>query len=208
MKRTRGLIILSLVVVSLPLRAQQKTGANEKTKEPKERAKRTALHDSAQRVRGDSGKWSDEARLQHAPPIGQKPPKATLEDWSDQLLKKKVELTEKDDNWLILRTEQLDDNDRIWVERIERRGQKITVVANLAKWQGKYFRNFTHYQVIGVNLGKLEAGKYETRWIIQPLVFNKFDGDGKALDKNWPKDERPAAKKPAEWRRTFSVRKS
>jgi hypothetical protein len=49
--------------------------------------------------------------------------------------------------------------------------QQVTVVANLAKWQGKYFRNFTYYQVIGVNLGKLEPGKYEVKWIVQRLVF-------------------------------------
>jgi hypothetical protein len=96
----------------------------------------------------------------------------------------------------------------VWVERIERRGQQITVVANLAKWQGKYFRNFTGYEVIGLNLGKLEPGKYDVKWIIQPLVFAKFDGDGKALDNNWPKDERPADKKPAELHLTVTVNSS
>ena len=131
-----------------------------------------------------------------------------LDAWADQLLKKKVELTDKDDHWLIFRTEQLDDNDRVWVERIERRGKKITVVANQAKWQGKYFRNFTYYQVVGLNLGQLEPGKYETKLIIQRLVFAKFDGDGKALDGNWPKDERPADKTPAEMRLTFTVTKN
>ena len=188
------MIDLRLIVVPCSLLA----AAQDWTKESKDRAKRTALHDSAQLVRGDSGKWNDDARLQHAPPIEQKPAKMSLDAWADQLLKKKVELTDKDDNWLIFRTEQLDDNDRVWVERIERRGQQITVVANQAKWQGKYFRNFTYYQVIGLNLGKLEPGKYEVKWIIQPLVFAKFDGDGKALDSNWPKDERPADKKPTE----------
>jgi hypothetical protein len=59
-----------------------------------------------------------------------------------------------------------------------------------------------------VNLGKLEPGKYEARWIMQPLVFSKFDGDGKALNTNWPKDERPADKKPTDVRVTFSVSKS
>jgi hypothetical protein len=197
--RSSGLIVVSLSIVSLPLCAQ------DWTKESKDRAKRAALHDSVQLVRGDSGKWNDDARVQHAPPVEQKPAKTSLDIWADQLLKKKVELTEKDDNWLIFRTEQLDDNDRVWVERIERRGQQLTVVANQAKWQGKYFRNFTCYHVIGVNLGKLEPGKYEVKWIIQPLVFAKFDGDGKALDKNWPKDERPAVQKPAELRLTLTV---
>lgn len=200
--RTSGAFILSLAVVSLPLHAE------DWTKESKDRAKRAALHSGAQIVRGDSGKWNDEALLQYAPPIERKPPKMSLDAWADQLLKKKMEVTDKDDHWLIFRAEQLDDNDRVWVERIERRGQQITVVANLAKWQGKYFRNFTYYPVIALNLGKLEAGKYETKFILQPLVFNKFDGDGKALDANWPKDERPADKKPRELRLSFIVNKS
>ncbi|MCI0641322.1 MAG: hypothetical protein L0Y72_21020 [Gemmataceae bacterium] len=197
-----GPIFVSLAILAMPLCAQ------DWTKESKDRAKRAALHDSAQLVRGDSGKWNEDALLQHAPPIAQKPAKLSLDAWCDQLKKKKVELTDKDDNWLIFRTAQLDDNDRVWVERIERRGQEITVALNQAKWKGKYFRNFTYYQVIAVNLGKLEPGKYETKWIIQPLVFAKFDGDGKALEANWPKDERPADKKPTKLRLTFTVSKS
>ena len=192
-------LIFSLALVSWPLRAE------DWKKESTDRAKRTALHDSAQPVRGDSGKWNDDARLQHAPPIKQKPAKTALDSWADQLLKEKIELTDKDDNWLIFRSEQLDDNDRVWVERIERRGRLITVVAHQAKWQGKYFRNFTYYQVIGLNLGKLEAGKYEVKWTTQPLVFSTFDGDAKAIDTNFPKDERPADKKPTELRVTFTV---
>jgi hypothetical protein len=185
----------------MPLRAE------DWTREAKDRANRAELHGSAQLVRGDSGKWNDKAQLQYAPPIGQKPAKTSLDDWADQLLKQKVELSEKDDNWLIFRTEQIDDNDRVWVERIERRGQQFTVVANLAKWQGKYFRNFTGYQVIALNVGKLEAGKYEVKWTITPLEFAKFDGDGKALNTNWPKDERPADKKRTELKLTFAVGK-
>ena len=202
MRKTSVLTIACMAIVALSL------GAQDWTKESKDRAKRAALHGSGQLVRGDSGKWNDDAQLLHAPPIEQKPAKMPLDAWVDQLVKKKIELTDKDDNWLIFRTAQLDDNDRVWVERIERRGRQITVVANQAKWQGKYFRNFTCYEVVGVNLGKLEPGQYEAKWIIQPLVFSKFDGDGKALNTNWPKDERPADKKPSELRVTFSVSKS
>jgi len=194
----RTLILISMPVVVVPLHAQ------DWTKESRDRSKRVALHDLAQIIRGDSGKWNDDALLLHAP---QKPAKISLDLWADQIQKKKVELTEKDDNWLLFRTAQLDDNDRVWVERIERRGQSITVVANVAKWQGKYFRNFTGYEVIGLNLGKLPPGKYDVKWIIQPLVFTKFDGDGKALNTNWPQDERPAANKPADLRLSFTVSK-
>lgn len=201
MRAMSGCIVVSFVIACVPLRAE------DWTKESKDRAKRAALHDSTQLVRGDSGKWNDDAQVQHAPPIAQKPAKLSLDAWADQLPKQKVELTDKDDNWLIFRTEQLDDNDRVWVDRIERRGQQITVVTNQAKWQGKYFRNFTGYQVIGLNLGKLEPGKYQVKWAIQPLVFTTFDGDGKPIDTNWPKDERPADKKPAELRLSFTVSK-
>ena len=38
---------------------------------------------------------------------------------------------------------QLDDNDRLWIERIERKGNRITVVLNRAVWQGYYRKNFT-----------------------------------------------------------------
>lgn len=201
MRRSHWLIVAALAILSLPLHAE------DWTKESKDRSKRAALHGSAQLVRGDSGKWNDDARLQHAPPIEQKPAKMSLDAWADQLLKTKAKLTDKDDNWLIFRTEQIDDNDRVWVERIERRGQQITVVANRAKWQGKYFRNFTCYPVIGVNLGKLEPGTYEVTWTTRPMVFTQFDGDGKPVDANWPKDERPTDQKPAQLRLTFTVGK-
>lgn len=200
MKARSWLILILLGHVSLPL------GAQDWTRENKDRAKRAALHDSTQLVRGDSGKWNDDARVQHAPPLEQKPAKLSLDAWAEQLLKQKIELTDKGDHWLIFRSEQLDDNDRVWVERIERRGPQITVVANQAKWQGKYFRNFTCYQVIAVKLGKLAAGAYEVKWIIQPQAFTKFDGDGKALDTNWPKDERPADARPTDLRVRFTVK--
>lgn len=198
MKTTCGLIVW-LGILGLPLAAQ------EWTREAKDRAKRTALHDAAQLVRGDSGKWNDDPRLQHAPPIALKPAKLSLDAWAEQLRKQKVELTHQDDNWLIFLSEQLDDNDRVWVERIERRGQQLTIVANQARWQGKYFRNFTCFQVIGLNLGKLEPGKYEVKWIVRPLVFTKFDGDSKPLPENWPQDEAPTSRKPTELRLSFTV---
>lgn len=202
MKPKRGLILFSLGFFAIPLCAQ------DWTKEAKDRGKRAALHDRVQLVRGDSGKWNDDARLQHAPPIEQKPPKMSLDAWADLLLKKKLSVTDRDDHWLIFRAEQLDDNDRVWVERIERRGKEISIVANQAKWQGKYFRNFTYYPVLCLNLGKLEAGKYDVKWVLRPLAFSKFDGDGKALESNWPSDERPADKKPTELRLSFTVTKA
>jgi hypothetical protein len=171
-----------------------------------DRAKRGTLHDEYQYVRGDIGRWSDEPRLQHAPPIERKPPKMPLDDWFDRLLEQKnVSTTSRgDDNWLLFRGRQLDDNDRVWVERLERKGNQFTVVVHEAVWQGRYFKTFTSYDVFGVNLGKLEPGKYEARWIIKPFVFKQFEGPGQQRD-NWCKDERPAGKKDVELRVEFSV---
>ena len=203
MKRTsRASILLWLGIASLPLLAQERSW----TRELKDRAKRDGLHDASQLVRGDSGKWNDEPRLQHAPPIGRKPVKVTLDDWADQLLTKEFPLTADDEAWLIFRSKQLDDNDRAWVERIVRRENKITVVVHLAKWQGRYFKTFTYYPVIAVNLGKLEEGKYDVQWIIKTLTFKQFEGDGKPTG-NWPKDEQPADQKPTEMSLTFAVGK-
>jgi hypothetical protein len=95
----------------------------------------------------------------------------------------------------------------VWVERIERRENRIVVVVHQAKWQGRYQKTFTYYPVTAVNLGKLEPGKYEVQWTIKPLAFAQFEGDGKPTN-NWPKDERPTDQKPTELSVTFAVGKS
>jgi hypothetical protein len=219
MKNLSTLIFAALVSISVPLFAQESKPSDSRnqpgdranaqqgdswTKTLKDRTKRGTLHDAFQNVRGDSGKWNDEPLLQHAPPIEQKPAKTSLDDWADKFLKREVQLTSDDDNWLLLRTRQLDDNDRVWVERIERRGKQFTIVVNEAIWQGRYSKTFTYYSAFGVNLGKLAPGKYEAKWIIKPLVFKQFEGDGRPND-NWPKDERPTESKPTELRVTFSI---
>ena len=174
------------------------------TKTLEDRAQRGTLHDVLQIVRGDTGKWSEEPRLQHAPPIQEKPAKVLLDEWSDQLSERKFQLTTSDDNWLLFRTGQLNDNDRIWVERIQRRGNQFTVVVGQAVWQGRYQKNFTQHVVLGVNLGKLEPGQYEAKWIIKPLAFSKFDRPGR-LGENWPDDERLGDQKLTELPVTFTV---
>ena len=179
------------------------------TKVLKDRSKRGTLHDAFQKVRGDSGKWNDEPRLQHAPPIELKPPKVSLDDWADLLEKKKRRPPSSDeDNWLIFKTRQLDDNDRVWIERIERKGNQFTVVLNEAIWQGRYLKTFTFYNVYGVNLGKLSAGKYTAKWVVKPMEFRAFEGNGRPTDQrveNWPKEEHLSDKKPKELTVTFTV---
>ena len=172
----------------------------------KDRAARGTLSDSRQMVRGDTGRWSGRATLQHAPPIERKPQGVSLDDWAEQLADKPFQATTNDDNWLVFRSRQLDDNDRVWVEKIERRGNEFTVVLNEAIWQGRYLKTFTYYELAAVNLGKLPAGEYAVKWQVKPLVFDRFEDPGKPQD-NWPRDERPGTAKPVELPAAFSVRK-
>ncbi|MBI2477848.1 MAG: hypothetical protein HYV60_04150 [Planctomycetia bacterium] len=204
MKNGMGKIATSVIVFVVFLRVPLLAQEHSWTKTLKDRAKRDTLHDGSQKVRGDSGKWNDEPRLQHAPPLQQKPANISLDDWADQLLENEFQLTNRGDSWLLFRTKQLDDNDRVWIERIERRENQFTVVVSQAVWQGRYRKNFTYYGVYGVNLGKLEPGEYQANWITKPLVFSNFDGSGPSQD-SWPKDERFAAQEPTELSVSFTV---
>lgn len=214
----RGLGILVLATACTTLPAQEPAPSETRqgdqwTRTLTDRAQRGTLQDAFQKIRGDTGRWSDEPKLLQAPPIDKKPAKTSLDDWFDQLAEKSAHTASPaDDTWLLLRTRQLDDNDRLWIERIERRGNQFTVVLNEAIWQGKYFKTFTFYHVYGVNLGNLAPGDYEARWVISPLTFKQFEGDGRPasfVDRrqidHWSKDEAPATKKPVELRTKFRV---
>jgi hypothetical protein len=172
------------------------------TRSLKDRSKRGTLHDAFQKVRGDSGKWNDEARLQVAPPITLKPPKLPLDDWADQLEDKPRPAKNGEDHWLLFKTRQLDDNDRVWIETIEREGREIRITMSEAIWQGRYMKTFTFYHVYGVNLGPIPPGDYTVKWTIKPLEFRMFEGSGRPVEQqsqkeNWPKDEK-AADEPGE----------
>ena len=204
MKYLRSFMTLGVAFFATLLPSQESKPATT-IKALKERTERGTLSDRREMVRGDSGKWNDAATLQHAPPIPQKPQGLSLDDWADQLADKKFKLKAHEDNWLIFRTRQLDDNDRAWVETIERRGDEFTIVLSEATWQGRYFKTFTFYEVVAVNLGQLPPGDYAVKWLVKPLVFTRFEDPGKPQD-NWPKDERPSAAKPVTLQAAFSVR--
>ncbi len=175
----------------------------------KDRAERGTLSDQRQLVRGDTGKWNDAATLQHAPPLAQKPQGMSLDDWADELSEKKLATAAADDNWLIFRTRQLDDNDRVWIEKIERSGNAFTITMHEAIWQGNYFKTFTWYEVTAVNLGKLPAGNYTVKWIVKPLTFKQLEKPREAQNNyqtNWPTDDQPGSGKPVELKAKFSVR--
>jgi hypothetical protein len=203
--------IVVLTIASLPSFAEVVNAQEDSRKQAawvrqvKERSERGSLHDAFQYVRGDSGRWSDDPLLLTAP-ITQRPERAALDDWFDDLLEGETSpAMAGDEQWLLFRTRQLDDNDRVWVERFERNGNRFTIVLNEAIWQGKYFKTFTYYSVFGVNLGKLQPGEYEVHLIIQPLEFRQFDGDRPSRE-NWPKDERRAeGSEPSTLRTTVRV---
>ncbi len=200
----RASILAKLALFAALLHAQDAT-----LKALKDRAERGTLSDRREFVRGDTGKWNDAAMLQHAPPLAQKPPGISLDDWADQLSENKTETTAADENWLIFRTRQLDDNDRVWVEKIERHGNEFTVVLNEAIWQGRYFKTFTYYEVTAVNLGKLPLGEYTVKWFVKPLTFKQLEKPAQPNrdnKDNWPLDEQPAERKAIELRTAFSVR--
>lgn len=144
-------------------------------------------------VRGDSGKWNDAPILQVIPPLSKKPRGLNLDHWADTLLENPAIPKAEEEVWLLFRSRQLDDNDRIWVEKVEREGTEITVTMREAIWQGNYFKTFTYYGVLAVNLGTLPAGAYTVKWVVEPLAFSKFDGDARPFAKNgipqnWPAD--------------------
>ena len=149
------------------------------------------LEAARESVRGDTGKWNDAAILQVAPPLATKPPSLNLDNWADQLLETTVQPRANGEIWLLFRTRQLDDNDRVWVEKVDLLGKEITVTMREAIWQGNYFKTFTYYEVLAVNLGIQTAGDYTVKWVVEPLVFKQFDGDGKPFAKNGKPQNRP-----------------
>lgn len=189
-------LLAAIAILSGPLPAQDAKPATPPSGDSwiralSQRMERGTLGEQQEMVRGDSGKWNDEPRLQHLPTPLKKAPKQSLDDWADQVATERFQPTAAEENWLLFRTKQLDDNDRVWVERVERRGNEFVIVLHQAIWRGKYFKTFTYYQVVAVNLGKLAPGSYKAKWIIKPLEFTRFEDPGKPQD-NWPKDERPA----------------
>lgn len=170
-----------------------------------DRAERGKIADRRQMVRGDSGKWNDKAILQRAPSLEHKPNNMSLDDWADQLAASPTISSDGEETWLIYRTRQLDDNDRVWIESIERRGDTFTIVMCEAIWRGYYNKTFTYYEVLAINLGRIPSGKYEVQWVAKPLAFERFEDPGKPKD-NWPKDEEPAEEAPVEVKSTITVR--
>ena len=179
--------------------------SQEVLKSVKDRPQRGTLSDQRQLVRGDTGKWNDAALLLHSA----KPAGKSLDEWMDEIADKKPAVSAADEKWLLFRTRQLDDNDRVWIEKIERSGNDFTITMHEAIWQGNYFKTFTYYEVDAVNLGKLPPGDYTVTWLVKPLIFKQLEKPREAQNNyqtNWPVDDRPGEKKPLELTTSFTVK--
>jgi hypothetical protein len=173
-----------------------------------ERPQRGSLSDQRQIVRGDTGRWNDAATLLPGPSPAGRPQGMPLDDWMDATSESRPALTAGDEAWLLFRTRQLDDNDRVWIEKIERSGNAFTITMHEAVWQGSYFKTFTYYEVDAVNLGRLPPGDYTVSWVIKPFAFRQLEKPREAQNNhqtNWPTDERQVEKPPAELKAAFTV---
>lgn len=186
--------LLCHAIVATALIADESDAWSKALKSPAERG---SLEVRAENVRGDTGKWRDDALIQVVPALAEMPAKFSLDDWADQLLDAKATLAPSGETWLVFRTRQFDDNDRAWVEKIQRQGNRFNVVMHQAIWKGRYGKSFTYYRVIVVNLGKLPAGDYEATWTVQPLSFTTFE-DPKNFQTSTSKGEQPATEKKGE----------
>ncbi|GEP42853.1 hypothetical protein [Brevifollis gellanilyticus] len=147
--------------------------------------------------------------LLHVPPLNKKPQEMPLDEWMDEQAGKTAGTTLNEENWLLFRTRQLDDNDRVWVEKIERKGNEFIVTMHEAIWQGTYFKTFTFHEVSAVNLGKLPTGDYKVTWIVTPLTFKTLEKPREAINNhqtNWPIDDQPGKGQSAQIKAAFAVR--
>ncbi|MEX2580229.1 MAG: hypothetical protein WD342_14320 [Verrucomicrobiales bacterium] len=183
--------VLAVASLLLPLAPREGGAERQAPTAGEERPDRKGLSDRREQIRGDSGKWNDHAHFQHAPAPPGEPPGSSMDDWADQAPDQDFRADAEDDNWLVFRTRQLDDRDRAWVETIERTGDRFVVTMHQAVWQGNYRKNFTYYQLLAVNLGKLPPGRYEAVWIVKPLQFRQFL-DPENRRESWPADEQAA----------------
>lgn len=110
--------------------------------------------------------------------------------WFASRLKADNVLTADQETWVLFRSKQLNPT-RMWIERIELDENTFTVTMNgLEATAGD-----DHYEVHGVNLGKLPTGTYAVKWII---------GSGKGG--RLPKGSKPA--EPVELKSSFKVQKT
>lgn len=98
-------------------------------------------------------------------------------EWFKTQLKRPNVLKADQETWVLCRSKQLNEN-HLWIERVERDENTFTVTMNgSAATAGDH-----HYEVHGVNLGKLPNGTYEVKWIIRSGQGGRPAKDGKPAE--------------------------
>ena len=106
----------------------------------------------------------------------------TLEEWVEALRKPPPPtLTTTEDTWLLFRSSQLNSLDQQWIDRVERKGDRITVVVQQAHAivEGGLDQNAIWHAVFGLNLGKLPAGDYRVECVVESFDFQEIDDQGR-----------------------------
>ncbi len=135
--------------------------------------------------------------IQHAPAYSAA--KGSLSAYDAGMREKDFQLTAADDASLLVRGERLDENDRAWIERVERRGGDILVVVSLARWSGTYYWNTPCRPHFAIDLGRLPPGNYVAACVLERFEFTEFAPDGR------PKDPVPHPEPPPPVQAGFSI---
>lgn len=154
--------------------AKPKSVILKRVKFPKDRGK---LSDVYEKVR--KGEISKKDAIVAVP--GPKPKDQTPAAWFKSGEKRTPQLTADRETWLLFRSKQVDDNDRMWIESVMRSGNHFIVSMRRAIWLGPYKKNVGFHEIHGVNLGTLPPGEYTASWYIALDSFKEFDKSG------WPK---------------------
>ncbi len=143
--------------------------------QPSDRGK---LHDAHQKLHGNPRATINDELL-HVPPVDEIAKYTDYDAWFNTIKKRgKVTVAADKNQWVMFRSTQVNDNDRMWIDRIERRGDTFTIHMTRAIWRGVYTRNVTFHELFGVNLGKLPAGRYKAVWVITPAAYKDPDARG------------------------------
>jgi hypothetical protein len=128
--------------------------------------------------------------MQLAPSIEWKDKSQTLAEWSKTLGVKNFQLTETDEAWLLLRGVPLRPGaDRISIDRIERSGNRITVSGSTATLASPYKKAAYFVPHLGINLGKLPAGKYEATWRNTAMQYKRGEKPVESVSSKQPPAE-------------------
>ena len=86
-------------------------------------------------------------------------------------------LTAKDQVWVLLRGDVLNENDRVWIESVDLRTTPKRILVVVARWKGEQITNVTYRPYFAVHLRELDGGEYSVEWQIQEATFTeeRFD---------------------------------